>query len=122
MAEFSPFSCPIFLGHPKARASASKASGCFMGGNAMVCDLNHRLAISEESVGRNVALRESVGSDAGLLLRLNEDFQVRANITWHFARTSKWDSLKLLFQSEALCRSVPQKNLNECEPLALLFA
>jgi len=93
-----------------------------MGGNAMVCDLNHRLAISEESVGRNVALRESVGSDAGLLLRLNEDFQVRANITWHFARTSKWDSLKLLFQSEALCRSVPQKNLNECEPLALLFA
>ncbi len=86
------------------------------------CDLNHRLAISEASVGRNVALHESAGSDAGLLLRLNEDFQVRANITWHFARTSKWDSLRLLFQSEALCRSVPQKNLNECEALALLFA
>ena len=26
------FFCPIFLGHPKARAAASKASGCFMGG------------------------------------------------------------------------------------------
>jgi len=30
------FFCPIFLGHPKARAAASKASGCFMGGNLMV--------------------------------------------------------------------------------------
>src|SRR6266481_5355376 len=30
------FFCPIFLGHPKARASASKASGCFTGGNPMV--------------------------------------------------------------------------------------
>src|SRR5713226_288316 len=29
------FFCPIFLGHPEARASASKASGCFMGGNTM---------------------------------------------------------------------------------------
>src|SRR5271165_7026631 len=27
------FFCRIFLGHPEARASASKASGCFMGGN-----------------------------------------------------------------------------------------
>src|SRR5207248_879526 len=26
------FFCPIFLGHAEARASASKASGCFMGG------------------------------------------------------------------------------------------
>ena len=43
-----------------------------------VCDLNDRLAISEASVGRNVALRESAGSDAGLLLRLNEHFQVQA--------------------------------------------
>jgi hypothetical protein len=32
----SPYFCPIFLGHPKARAAASKASGCFMGGNPMV--------------------------------------------------------------------------------------
>jgi hypothetical protein len=29
------FFCPIFLGHPKAKAAASKASGCFMGGNPM---------------------------------------------------------------------------------------
>jgi hypothetical protein len=29
------FFCPIFLGHPEAKASASKASGCFMGGNPM---------------------------------------------------------------------------------------
>src|SRR6266704_3211686 len=36
MTEFSPFSCPIFLGHPEARASASKASGRFMGGNPML--------------------------------------------------------------------------------------
>src|SRR6266404_4705892 len=49
---FSPFSCPIFLGHAEARAAASKASGCFMGGTHDVCDLNHRLAISEASVGR----------------------------------------------------------------------
>ena len=35
MTNFS-FFCPIFLGHPKARAAASKASGCFMGGNPMV--------------------------------------------------------------------------------------
>jgi len=27
------FFCPIFLGHPKARASACKASGSFIGGN-----------------------------------------------------------------------------------------
>jgi hypothetical protein len=32
MTEFSPFSCPIFLGHPEARAAASKASGCIPGG------------------------------------------------------------------------------------------
>jgi len=32
----SPFSAPFFLGHTKAKASASKASGCFMGGNPMV--------------------------------------------------------------------------------------
>jgi hypothetical protein len=30
------FFCPIFLGHPKAKASASKASGCFMGGTHAV--------------------------------------------------------------------------------------
>jgi len=30
------FFCPIFLGHPKARASASKASGCILGGNQRV--------------------------------------------------------------------------------------
>jgi hypothetical protein len=34
--KMSPF-LPHFLGHPKARAAASKASGCFMGGNPMVC-------------------------------------------------------------------------------------
>ncbi len=34
----SPFSASCFLGHPKARASASKASGCFMGGNPTVCE------------------------------------------------------------------------------------
>ena len=56
------FFCPSFLGHPKARAAASKASGCFMGGTHDVCDLNHRLASSEASVGRNVALREILGS------------------------------------------------------------
>jgi hypothetical protein len=31
----SPFSASFFLGHPKATASASKASGCFLGGNPM---------------------------------------------------------------------------------------
>jgi hypothetical protein len=31
------FFCPIFLGRLKARASASKASGCFIGGNTTVC-------------------------------------------------------------------------------------
>jgi len=34
--KMSPFSAPFFWGHPEARASASKASGCFMGGNPMV--------------------------------------------------------------------------------------
>jgi hypothetical protein len=29
------FFYPIFLGHAKAKASASKASGCFIGGNPM---------------------------------------------------------------------------------------
>ena len=32
---FSPFSCPIFLGHAKREAAAPKANGCFMGGNPM---------------------------------------------------------------------------------------
>jgi hypothetical protein len=27
------FFCPIFLGHPEAKASAPKASGCILGGN-----------------------------------------------------------------------------------------
>jgi hypothetical protein len=31
------FFYPIFLGQPKAEASASKASGCFMRGNPVVC-------------------------------------------------------------------------------------
>jgi hypothetical protein len=33
----TPTFLPHFLGHPKARPAASKASGCFMGGNPMVC-------------------------------------------------------------------------------------
>jgi hypothetical protein len=37
------------LGHAKARAAASKASGCFMGGNPVGCDLKHRLTILEAS-------------------------------------------------------------------------
>jgi len=32
---FSPFSCPIFLGHAKREAAAPKANGCFMGGTAL---------------------------------------------------------------------------------------
>ena len=35
---------PLFLGHPSVKASASEASGCFIGGNPTVCDLKHRLA------------------------------------------------------------------------------
>src|SRR6266850_6676425 len=96
--ETSPFSAPFSSGHPRSEGFCSQGKRLLSGRGPATCDLNHRLAISEASVGRNVALRESAGSDAGLLLRLNEDFQVRANITWHFARTSKWDSLKLLFQ------------------------
>jgi hypothetical protein len=42
----------------------------------LFCDLNHRLASSEASVGRNIALRESTPSNGGLLFRLDEDFQV----------------------------------------------
>src|SRR6266404_3794660 len=33
---FSPFSCPIFLGHAKQEAAAPKASGRFMGGTCAV--------------------------------------------------------------------------------------
>src|SRR6267142_3094088 len=34
--KFSPFSCPIFLGHKRREAAAPKASGCFMGGTCAV--------------------------------------------------------------------------------------
>ncbi len=39
----------------------------------MSCDLNHRLAISEASVGRHIALRESTPTMASF--RLDEDFR-----------------------------------------------
>ncbi len=56
MTEFSPFSCPIFLGHPEARASASKASGCFMGGT--------------HDVGRGTGKAEAAKQpDAGISLK-----------------------------------------------------
>jgi hypothetical protein len=35
MKNISSF-CPIFLEHPEARVSASKASGCFMGGTGKI--------------------------------------------------------------------------------------
>ncbi len=47
----SPFSCPIFLGHTEARASASKASGCILGGTQRFMERN-RESRSREAAGR----------------------------------------------------------------------
>ncbi len=75
--KMSPFSAPVFWGTQKRGLLLPKQAAALWEGPTLVCDLNHRLASSEASVGRNVALRE--------------------------------------------IRSVPQKNLNECELRALLF-
>jgi hypothetical protein len=47
------FLAPFSGGTEKREAAAPKASGCLMGGPVPFCDLNHRLAILDASLGRN---------------------------------------------------------------------
>ncbi len=73
---FSPFSCPIFLGHSKAMAAASKASGCFIGGepNSVRAELGKQKPRScrTQELARSRA-QEKCAAEKGRLLELSEN-------------------------------------------------
>src|SRR6266436_868029 len=54
---FSPFSCPIFLGHSRARASAPKARGRFFGGHDKYSTVYQKISWEEPNKAESTKLQ-----------------------------------------------------------------